>query len=76
MTLDPQSAAKAFTKMVVHLGKRWGITSIPLAYVVLCTLKGLNDADIDGKTKDPPPVGQPGSTYISIDNELIAWAPI
>jgi len=34
MTLDMQSAAKAFLDMVVLLGKMRGISGIPLAYVV------------------------------------------
>jgi hypothetical protein len=27
-------------------------------------------------TEDPPQFGEPGSPYFSIDNKLIAWAPI
>jgi hypothetical protein len=76
MTLDSQSAAKAYTNMVVHLGKRQGITGIPLAYVVHYTLKGPYDAEIDDETEDPPSFGHPGSPYFLIDNELIAQAPI
>jgi hypothetical protein len=76
MTLDWQLAAKAFTNMVVHLGKKWGITDFPLAYVMCCTLKGPNDADIDNETDNPPPFGQPGTTYFSIGNKLVAWASI
>jgi hypothetical protein len=76
MTLDPLLAAKAFTNMVVHLGKRQGITGIPLAYVMHCTLKGPNGADIDDEPKDPPSFGQLRSIYFYIDNKLIAWAPI
>ncbi len=34
MTLDTQLAAKAFLDMVVLLGKMWGISGIPLAYVL------------------------------------------
>jgi hypothetical protein len=39
-------------------------------------LKGPNDADPDDKTEDPPPFGQPGSPYISIDNKHCRRAPI
>jgi hypothetical protein len=53
-----------------------GITGIPLAYVVCCTLKVPNNADIDNETKDPPLFGQLGTTYVSIDDKLIARASI
>jgi hypothetical protein len=76
MTLDLQIAAKAFTNMVVHLGKRRGVTDLPLAYVVHCTLKEPNDAYIENETEDPPLFGQSGSPYFSIDDKLIAWGPI
>ncbi len=76
MTLDLQSAAKSFTNMVIHLGKRRGITGIPLAYVMHCTLTGPYDANIHDETKDPPPLSQQGTPYFSFDNKLIAWAPI
>ncbi len=33
MTLDPQLAAKAFTNMLILLGKMWGIVGHPLSYV-------------------------------------------
>jgi hypothetical protein len=62
--------------MVIHLGKRRGITCIPLAHVMCCTLNGSNDADIDNETKDPPPFGQQGTPYFSIDDKLIARASI
>jgi hypothetical protein len=71
-----QSAAKAFTNMVVHIGKRQGITGIALTYVVHCTLKGPINVDSDDETKAPPLFGQPKTTYFSINNKLIARAPI
>jgi hypothetical protein len=71
MTLDLQSAAKAFINMVVHFGKRQGITGLSLAYVVHCILKGPNDADIDNETDNPPQFGQLGIPYFSIDDKLI-----
>ncbi len=76
MTLDPQSAAKAFTNMLNLLGKMRGIAGHPLSYVPHSNLKGTNDANIDNETEDPPPFGQPGSPYFSIDNELCRRAPI
>ena len=70
MTLDPQLAAKAFTDMLILLGKIWGIVGHPLSYVSRSNLKGPNNANIDDETKDPPPFGQPGSPYFLIDVEL------
>jgi hypothetical protein len=76
MTLDPQSGAKAFTNMLILLGKMWGIVGHPYNYVLCSNLKGPNDADIDNETKDPPPFGQPGSPYFSIDDKLCRPAPV
>ncbi len=53
MTLDPQLAAKAFTNMLILLGKMWGIAGHPLSYVLRSNLKGPNNADIDNETEDP-----------------------
>jgi hypothetical protein len=61
MTLDPQLAAKAFTDMLIILGKMQGIAGHPLSYVTHPNLKGPNDANIYNETKTPPPFGQPGS---------------
>jgi hypothetical protein len=61
MTLDPHSAAKAFSDMLIILGKMRGIAGHPLSYIPRLTLKGLYDADMDDETEDPPPFGQPGS---------------
>jgi hypothetical protein len=76
MILDPQSAAKAFTNMLILLGKMRGITGHPLSYVPRSNLKGPNDANIDNETKEPLPFGQPQSPYFSIDNKLCHRAPI
>jgi hypothetical protein len=76
MTLDPQLAAKAFTNMLILLGKMQGIVGHPLSYFPHSNLKGPNNANIDNETKDPPPFGRPGSPYFSIDNELCHQAPI
>jgi hypothetical protein len=61
MTLDPQSAAKAFTDMLILLGKMRGITGHPLSYVPRSNLKGPNNTNIDNETKDHQPFGHPGS---------------
>ncbi len=77
MTLDSQSAAKAFTNMLVLLSKMRGIVAgHPLNYVPCSNLKGLNNADIDNETAAPPPFGQSGSPYFLIDDKLCRWAPI
>jgi hypothetical protein len=76
MTLDPQSAAKAFTNMLILLGKMQGIAGHPLSYVPRSNLKGPNDANIDNEIQTPPPFGQPGSPYFLIDNKLCHRAPI
>jgi hypothetical protein len=76
MTLNLQLAAEAFTDMLILLGKMRGIAGHPLSYVLRSNLKGLNNANIDDETKDPPPFGQPGSPYFLIDDELCRWTPI
>jgi hypothetical protein len=76
MTLDLQLAAKAFTNMLILIGKMRGVAGHPLSYVLHSNLKGPNNANIDNETKDPPPFGHPGSPYFLIDNELCRWAPI
>ncbi len=76
MTLDPHSAAKAFTDMLIILGKMRGIAGHPLSYIPRPSLKGPYDADMDDETEDPLPFGQPGSPYVSIDDKLCCRAPI
>ncbi len=78
MTLDLQLAAKAFTDMLILLGKMQGIAGHPLSYVLHSNLKRPNYADIDDEIKDPPPsnFGQPGSPYFSIDAKLCRRALI
>jgi hypothetical protein len=61
MTLDPHSAAKAFSDMLIILGKTRRIAGHPLSYIPRPTLKGPHDTDIDDETEDPLPFGQPGS---------------
>jgi hypothetical protein len=76
VTLEPHLVAKAFNDMLILLGKMRGIAGHPLSYVPHLNLKGPNNADPDDETEDPPPFGQPGSLYVSIDDELCRRAPI
>jgi hypothetical protein len=76
MTLKLHSAAKAFSNMLIILGKMRGIAGHPLSYVLHPTLKGPYKADMDDKTEDPQPFGQLGSPYVSIHDELCHRAPI
>ncbi len=76
MTLEPHLAAKALSDMLIILGKMRGIAGHPLSYIPRPTLKGPYNMDMDDKTEDPPPFGQPGSPYVSIDNKLCRRAPI
>jgi hypothetical protein len=76
MTLDLQSAAKAFLDMTVLLGKMRGISGIPLAYVMRYNLKSPNNTLYSDLTTDSPAFGRPGSAYSSVDKELIARATI
>jgi hypothetical protein len=50
MTLDPQLAAKAFTNMLILLGKMWWIVGNFPSYVLRSNLKGPNNANIDNET--------------------------
>jgi hypothetical protein len=61
--------------MKMHLAKCRGTTGLPLDYVVCPQLKGPYNASED-RPEDPPPFGDPGSPYVTIDAELIAQAPI
>ena len=69
VTLDLASATKAFDKTRTILTCMWGVTGIPLAYVIQQVLKP------PPKDEDPP-FGETKSEYTSIDQELIARAPI
>jgi hypothetical protein len=76
MTLDLHLAAKAFSNMLIILGKMRGIAGHPLSYVPHPSLKGPYNVDMDDKTEDPPPFGQLGSPYVSINDDLCCRAPI
>jgi hypothetical protein len=75
MSLDLTSAASAFTNMQTVLAKMQRSTGVPLAYVVHHKLKGPNDSNLTCM-RDSPAFRKAGSIYLSINNELIAWAPI
>jgi hypothetical protein len=74
--IDTHSAAKAFIDMLIILGKMQGIAGHPLSYVPSPSLKGPYNVDMDDKTETPPPFGQPGSPYVSINDKLCRRAPI
>jgi hypothetical protein len=68
-TLDMASATKTFDKTKTLLSRMRGVTGIPLSYVICGIIK------VQHKTDDPG-FGAVNSTYTSIDQELIARAPI
>ncbi len=61
MTLDPHSAAKAFSDMLIILGKMRGIAGHPLSYVLRPSLKGPYDGDMDDETEVPPLLASQGA---------------
>ena len=70
MTLDLQTAAKAFLEMTTSLSKLRGITGIPLSYVPRFTLKSPNNLAFDDPIRNFPAFGKAGSPYSSVDDEL------
>ena len=76
MTLDLQTAAKAFLEMTTSLSKLRGITGIPLSYVPRFTLKSPNNLAPDDPIRNLPAFGKAGSPYSSVDDELVARAAI
>jgi hypothetical protein len=68
-TLDMALATKTFDKTRTLLSRVLGVTDIPLSYVIRGILK-VQDA------VDDPKFGATDSTYTSINQELIARAPI
>jgi len=76
MTLDPQTAAKAFLEMTIFLSKLRGITGLPLSYVPRFTLKSPYNLAYDDPIRDHPAFGKSGSPYSSVDDELVARAAI
>ncbi len=70
MTLDPQTVTKVFLKMTVLLGKLWGITGIPLSYVVQFILMSLNNLTYDDPIRDYPLWSPDMSTRDHRDKEV------
>ena len=75
MTLDPHSAAKAFSDMLIILGKMWGIAGHPLSYVPRPTLKEPYDADMDNKTEDPRLLASQGAPMYQSTTSFVVGPP-
>jgi hypothetical protein len=75
MTLDPQSAAKAFTDMLILLGRMRGIVGHPLSYVPCSNLKGPNDANIDNETEDPCLLANQGALTSQLTMSFVIGPP-
>ncbi len=75
MTLDPQLAAKAFTDMLILLGKMRGIAGRPLSYVPCSNLKEPNNANIDNETKDPHLLATQGALTSRLTTSLAIGPP-
>ncbi len=75
MTLDPQSAAKAFTDMLILLGKMWGIAGHPLSYVPRSNLKGPNNTGIDNGTEDPRILANQGALTSQLVMSFVVGPP-
>ncbi len=69
LTLDTSTATRAFEKVKTLLGWVWGITDVPLMYVIIVVL-------VPEDENDNPPFGDEKTKYTSIDMEMIAHAPI
>ena len=68
-TLDVASAAKTFDKTKTLLSRVRGVTGVPLSYVIRGKIK------VEHET-DEPEFGATDSKFTSIDEEMIARAPI
>jgi hypothetical protein len=76
LTLDTKTAAASFTHLRTYLRtRRSRKTDLPLDYVTRVNIRGPFDLPEDAP-EDPPPYGHLDSPYVSIDEELIACAPI
>jgi hypothetical protein len=76
MTLDTKTAAASFTHLKTYLRScRSKKTGLPLDYVTRVNIRGPFDGPVDAP-EDVPPYGHLDSPYVSIDEELIARAPI
>jgi hypothetical protein len=76
LTLDTKTAAASFTHLKTYLrSRRSKKTGLPLDYVTRVNIRGPFDGPEDSP-EDAPPYGHLDSPYVSIDEELIACAPI
>jgi hypothetical protein len=75
MTLDLQLAAKAFTDMLILLGKMRGIAGHPLSYVLHSNLKGPNNANIDNETEDPRLLANQGALTSQLMTSFVVGPP-
>ena len=75
MTLDPHLAAKAFSDMLIILGKMRGIAGHPLSYVPRPSLKGPYDADMDDETEDPHLLASQGASMSQSTTSFVIGPP-
>ncbi len=75
MILDPHSAAKAFSNMLIFLGKMQGIAGCPLSYIPHPTLKGPYDGDIDDETEDPRLLASQGASMSQSMTSFVIGPP-
>ncbi len=75
MTLDPHTAAKAFSNMLIILGKMQGIAGHALSYVTCPTLKGPYDADMDDDTEDPRLLASKGAPMSQLTMSFVIGPP-
>jgi hypothetical protein len=69
LTLDTSTATRVFDKVKALLGWVWGVTGVPLVYVIRVAL-------VQEDENDDPPFGDKESKYTSIDMEMKARARI
>jgi hypothetical protein len=75
MTLNPHLAAKAFSDMLIILGKMQGIAGHPLSYVPRPSLKGSYNADMDDKTEDPRLLASQGAPMSQSMTSFVVGPP-
>ncbi len=75
MTLDLHLAAKAFSDMLIILGKMQGIAGHPLSYLPRPTLKGPYDADMDDETEDPLLLASQGAPMSQSTTSFVIGPP-
>ncbi len=75
MTLDLHSTAKAFSDMLIILGKMRGIAGHPLSCIPRPTLKGPYDVDMDNKTEDPRLLASQGAPMYQLTTSFVVGPP-